>query len=201
MARVALLLGALALVLGIGVELADSSQATILIKKNLGQLAAESELIVVGRVTAKTSNWHDGLILTHHTFEVERCLKGKATGQLVVTEIGGTVGDMTMRVESAPTYAVGQRVVLTLKKDVKGFLRTHGWIQGRFFVARNPATELDMVRLDPGLAHVTSSWFGPRARTCELEDFCDTLTELVALAKKKEEALRAKQGRKTEEGR
>lgn len=198
MTRKALIAVALVLVAGVGTYQAESSHATILIKKNLGQLAAESELIVVGRITGKSCNWAHGLILSHHTLEVERTLKGKAPAQLVVTEVGGTVGDTTMRVESAATYAPGQRVLVHLKKGPRGYWRTLGWIQGRYAVVHNRASDEDVVRLETGLEYVTSAYF-PRLRTVELDEFCEKVEELVAVAAKKKAALEAAE--KEEKGR
>lgn len=198
MSRIGLVFVALATVLAVGVHIEAPAEATILIKKNLEQLAAESELVVVGTITGKSCNWAHGFILSHHTLEVERTLKGKAPAQLVLTEVGGTVGDMTMRIESAPTYEPGQRVLVTLKKGPMGYWRTLGWTQGRYAVSHNRASEQDIVRFTRGLEYVTKPWFG-KDRVVELEDFCDTFAELVEKAAKK--AAEKKAAEKKEQGR
>ena len=108
-----------------------------------------------------------------------------------------------MRIESAPVYHVGQRVLLTLKKGPAGYWRTHGWIQGRFTVLRNQATEEDVVRFDKGLEYVTSTHFG-KARTAELDEFCEKMVELVKVAAEKAKKIAAdepKSGADGEEGR
>ena len=134
---------ALVVVLGLLVHGAGTSEATILIKKDLAQLAAESDHVIVGKVESTRARWDLklGLILTDTTITVERALKGKPGKSIVVTEVGGTVGDLTQRIEGVPQYAAGQRVLLTIKKGPAGYWRTHGWIQGRFSVITNRATE------------------------------------------------------------
>lgn len=199
MPRIGLVIAALAICFMVGLHCSEEAEATILVKKNLEQLAGESELIVMGTITGKTSNWAHGLILSHHTIEVERTLKGKAPASLVITEVGGTVADMTMRIESAPTYAVGQRVLVTLKKGPRGYWRTLGWIQGRYSVVRNQATGADMIRLEKGLEYVTAPYFGSGTRTVEVDEFCEKVAELVVVAAKKAAELEA--AAKKEEGR
>ena len=167
--------------------------ATILIKKNLKQLAAEAELIVVGQVKATRSEWYRDtkLIYTHNTIAVSSVLKGKAGESVVVSEPGGTVGDITGVVEGAPKYAIGERVILFCKRDALGLMRTHGMIQGRFAIVRNRATREDVVMTARTMPWVTHGVFekGDISRTGTIlaEDFLDRVEELVEETAKKTE--------------
>ncbi len=169
------------------------ADATIIIKKTLTQLAAESERIVEGKVVERTAAYAPGtgIIFTHYRLRIARNLKGKAVESLVVSEVGGTVGDITQRVAGMPQYALGETVLLMLKKDALGHWRTHGLSQGAFRMNWNPAAKDWVIRLDRGLAHVWSKEVPKDLRsatdTVALDDFEDVVADLVAKGAKKKE--------------
>jgi hypothetical protein len=51
---------------------------------------------------------------------VDESIKGSVAGAIQVAVPGGRVGDTRMAASCAPHLAAGQRVVLFLKKDLKG---------------------------------------------------------------------------------
>lgn len=167
------------------------SDATILIKKDLAQLAAESELVVVAEVGGHTCAHAPGtkLIFTYTNIVVEKTLKGKAPASMIVAEIGGKLGDITLKVASMPRFTEGERVLLFLKKDALGQQRVHGAIQGRFKVVYNRATDEETVLFDRGLRHVTNRFFAtPRdlsPTSVSIDEFEAKVSDLVKAAAKR----------------
>lgn len=171
----------------------ETADATILIKKNLAQLAAESERIVIAEVGAQSGAYAKGtrVIFTYTELAIEATLKGTAETRMSLAEVGGTVGNLTTMVEGMPRFATGERVLLFLKKDALGQWRCHGAVQGRFPVIENIATGERLVKLDPAMAHVHRSYFqtegDPIPRTVTVEEFQAKLKTLIARAGEKKE--------------
>ncbi len=167
------------------------SDATILIKKDLSQLAAEAELIVIAKVGNQSARYAKGtrVIFTYTDLTIERVLKGASDKTMTVAEVGGKVGDITLHVESMPKFREGERVLLFIKKDTLGQQRVHGAIQGKFQVVHNFATHEDLVLFDKGLRYVTNSSFatkGDKSPTqVSLSEFQAKVLELVKEGKKK----------------
>jgi hypothetical protein len=103
----------------------------------LEEMTGEAQFVVHGKVTRKWSAWDGGgqLIWTHYQLQLEETLKGEASGSLIVSEPGGTVGDQGMSIAGTPEYAVGDEVVLLVWQTPIGYLRTSGWGQGKFTVS------------------------------------------------------------------
>ena len=166
----------------------EPAGGTIIIRKDLAQICAEAESIVIARVVDQNAAWTADrrVIYTHTTVVVERTLKGKARKRIVISEPGGTVGDVTCIVHGMPQYRIGQRVLVALKRDVLGFERTHGLIQGQFAIVKNLASGEDRVRLRAGLEHVTRAYFAKsevsRGRTVAFDTFVAKIDELVRRA-------------------
>ncbi len=158
--------------------------STILIVKNLGELAREADAIVVGRVTGAESRWGNGqsIIWTHHSMRVEETWKGDLTGEIVVSEIGGTVGTKSQFLCGAPSYRAGDHVLLFLKRDAGGLLRTYGWLQGRFDLAADSA-HLGAWLVTPSFRHVIDG-FVPASEvrdggSVDLDRFRNQVIDLV----------------------
>lgn len=170
------------------------AEATIIIPKTLRELAAESERVVVAEVVSQRADWLNGdqttLIYTHTTLKVSESLKGGAIESLTVSEVGGTVGEVTCACAGMPTFRPGERVLLFLYRDVLGFWRTSGLIQGKFPIVRDMVAKEDIVRLGEGLEHVWKgsfeAWQISKTKTVLAEDMLAKAKELIALTAKKE---------------
>ena len=169
----------------IALALAHPVGGTIVIKKDLGRLCSEADRIVIATVVSQHANWQPGtkFIYTHTELVVETTLKGKPIASLRVSEPGGTIGDVTCRVVGMPKYAVGERVLLVLKRDALKLWRTHGLYQGKFQVALNRATDEEVIKGRPGLGYVTDAFFKADTRgasgSIALEDFVEKVDELA----------------------
>ena len=171
--------------LGFLVHADDVAEASILIPKDLHQLAREADQIVIGRVTTMKSDWlgKTKLIYTHTTIAVDKIVKGKAMKTVVVSEIGGRVGTRRLSVAGVPQYRVGERVLVFMKKDALGLMRTHGATQGKFRLLRDRGADETLAISDGGHRDVILPFFhkddiSPRGAV-ELEDFEAKVRELT----------------------
>jgi hypothetical protein len=128
-------LALVALLLGVG-----SLRATLVPRMSLEEVVDASESIVQGTVVKTWSAWDDGhkYIWTHYEIQVADKLKGSVPGTFVVSEPGGVVGETELQIAGTPQYEVGEEVVLFAERTPLGYLRTCGWGQGKFRVARAP---------------------------------------------------------------
>jgi hypothetical protein len=119
--------------------LVGAAHASRLILRTMAEVAGGAEVIFVGRCEEVTSHWNDdrSLILTANRFRVHRVIKGKAGSSFTVTELGGTVGAKSLMVSGVPRYAVGEEVLICLRRTELGRWETFGAGQGRFLVARD----------------------------------------------------------------
>jgi hypothetical protein len=150
--RFATVVGVIVLV-GFG---ATAAHAT-LVPMDLPELANRCEHAVVGTVVAVESYWNEDQrrILTDIQIAVEEDFKGNLSspdGSLVLTELGGTVGEDTMLVTHTPRFNVGERVLVFTERMPDGRLIVLGRDQSKFTLTPAPGIELDAAghRLDAG---------------------------------------------------
>jgi hypothetical protein len=104
------------------------------------KLLEEADAIVVGKCVNVRYSWNDKmtLIYTEATYEVTEWLRtdGTPTQQIVVSEMGGTVGRITQALIGGPRFAESQQSVLLLnKKD--GQYRIFGLRRGQLPVVES----------------------------------------------------------------
>src|SRR5262245_23642197 len=103
MTRFALTLAALAL-------WAVPAPATTLVRQGLEKLVAENQQALVGTVVDLRSYWNEDhtFILTDVRFRPEQSLKGRIRqGDVTLTLMGGTVGDLTTLIIAGPELVPG----------------------------------------------------------------------------------------------
>ncbi len=89
------------------------------------ELATESELIVWGKIVSVTCEWEDNkhqAINTFITIDVEEYIKGNGSGDIVVKQLGGTIGDISDIIVGTPVLKPGEEVVLFLLKHNDDFV-------------------------------------------------------------------------------
>ena len=114
MLRFKLPAGAIGVVLG-ALLLSSSADGSVLQALDLDELVGHSERIVLGEVLFSESFVRsDGTIGTWHRIRVERDVRGNAAdeSEVIVETLGGSIGDIAMRVEGEPSFAVGERVLV-----------------------------------------------------------------------------------------
>lgn len=108
------------------------------------QLVCEATDVIRGTVSHVQAAW-DGArsaIWTTATVHVDEVIRGTASpgAQLYLKEVGGTVGDYTIKAEGFPTFRQDEEVVLLLRpwEDDPGTYRVWGYGRGLFAVDRGP---------------------------------------------------------------
>ncbi len=78
-------------------------------------------------------------IFTRVTLEVRETIAGTAPNPLVLTLLGGRVGDFEMRVEGVPEFAVGDEDVLFVHGNGRNFFPLYAVMHGRYRIKRDAA--------------------------------------------------------------
>jgi hypothetical protein len=160
-------------------------RATVLIPADLSQLTRDARAVARGAVVAVDSRWTDDhrTIETIVTLQTERYLKGQFGETLQFRVPGGTLGRYRNIVVGAPTFSVGQRVIV--------FLGAHG-PQVPYLVGLNQGVyRVDVTQgaqrvIPPG---VTGDVAGPIVRgtlqrqPSALADFEQTIVALAGTAR------------------
>jgi len=125
------ILAALCLTVLIG----TGSYATTVLRFSLEDLVKRSQFIVVGKVTGERTYWTADrkMILTDYSIEVNESIKGQASRSIVVTTVGGRMGDTELHVAGMPAFQKGEDAVVFVEQT--GAYRTVvGLGQGKFTV-------------------------------------------------------------------
>lgn len=103
--------------LGLGWNVSPA-QATLLVYRSLDQQIQTAASIVRGRVVQKHSFVYqgNGHIYTDVRLHLLETLKGQAPHELVIRQLGGTVGERTTLIAGSARFVVGEEVVVFLEK-------------------------------------------------------------------------------------
>jgi hypothetical protein len=135
-------------VLGVLAVLVPTARATIFAPMSIEDLAASSPVIAIGTVQGVTGvQSPEGEISTLVDVRVDFELKGNL-GAAVITlkEDGGSVGDRREVVFGAPSFGVGEWVLLFLTTRNDGSLRTNHLALGKFRLELDAAGVLQAIR-------------------------------------------------------
>lgn len=100
--------------------LAIPAGATTLIRQGLDRLTAENESVIHGRVIEIHSYWNDdhSFILTDVKFRPQQVFKGnRAAGDVTLTVMGGTVGEISTVIVAGPDLVPGSDYVLFMNRE------------------------------------------------------------------------------------
>lgn len=114
---------------------------------------SESDAILVGRVLSVGSAWDDGATGIHTDAEVsiEEVWKGlPGSDRVTVRSPGGSVDDVEFSIEGAPTFRVGERVLLFLSAAGDAY-RPFGMRFGKYTIEDTGAGEFLVGNLPPAV--------------------------------------------------
>lgn len=118
---------------GLLIAIAAPAEATITQALSLRELVGRADHIVLATCVDRQTR-RDGIrrIVTDHTVTVEDAVDGHSrVGEaLIMRRLGGSVGDVAMRIEGEPTLALGEHYLLFLSRSEAGNLRPVGMSQG-----------------------------------------------------------------------
>jgi hypothetical protein len=137
---------------GIGLVLAAALISTVLavsvVKMSLQDLTRKASIIVVGRVTDRASEKTADGLKTRITLAVSDSLKGAVGKTVVVTQPGGSLGQLGMVVSEAAVFEKGEEAVVFLWTRANGEHAVLGLSQGKLPVETG-ADGKKSVRLPP----------------------------------------------------
>ncbi len=141
----------LGMMLPLVVLLSQDAGASVVMEMSDEEMAVRADVVVRGQVVAARSRQGERSIVTDYTIRVEEKLKGDVRGAVVVTELGGRIGERRHFAPGTPSYRVGDHVVAFLFRHGTE-LRTVGMAQGLFFVRTDAAGDEILLR---DLGHTT----------------------------------------------
>jgi hypothetical protein len=165
---------------------AVSAPATTLVHLSLEQLSQASSDVVRGRAVSQESRWNDAhtQIVTVTTVEVERTLKGTPRSTVAIEQLGGSLGNLHVRVPGTVSFRRGASYFLFLEPARSGSYHVTGMAQGAYRIYRLPQTgEERVVRPFGALFHSPKagrSNSGPQAQTISTREFLSQVAAAMA---------------------
>ena len=123
----------------LGAAIAAATQIEYVSPKQMGD---EAVLVVRGEVSGVRSFWNDThtKILTETTVRVDETYKGAGVTAARILQLGGVADKIRMHVHGALSWRTREEVVVFLDRLDSGAYRVTGFSQGKFNIARDPAT-------------------------------------------------------------
>lgn len=122
---------------------AQGAPATMVVPLDDVSLVESATGIVLGRVEQIEGvlDPSRGRLFTRIRISVEEALKGEfPDGEITVRQIGGVVGELRQWVYGSPEFTLGERVLVFLRQDRDGHLRTAHLFQGKYGISPDPDT-------------------------------------------------------------
>jgi hypothetical protein len=117
--------------------------ASVVIALDLQELTAEADRIVVGQVVwSEPIRIANGTIRTRYRVQVEQDLRGSGDREIIVETLGGQIGRLGMRVEGAPSFALGDRAVVFVREGGDAIFQPVGMAQGVMRVERENGRDM-----------------------------------------------------------
>ena len=146
---------------------AACSYASLVAHRTPQQIGADSDAVVRGRVESNQSFWNERhtKVFTRVRIAVDQTYKGAGTATLELVQLGGTVGTMKVTAHGAPTWKIGEEVLVFAERDNAGAYRVSGLSQGKFRIVRDAKTgEAFVVAPQPEETRLLGAPAGPGLR-------------------------------------
>jgi hypothetical protein len=139
------------------------SHATTVEGMSLREMATEAPSIIHGTVVATSSRWTENrsLIVTDIRIAVHEVIKGEDVTEIVITQPGGTVGNLRVDADGAVTFKEGEETILFLDRSPRGITYVVGLSQGRFDVVDDQQGRKRVRGLDPEHLNIIRSSVTP----------------------------------------
>ncbi|MCI4626877.1 MAG: hypothetical protein L3V56_13105 [Candidatus Magnetoovum sp. WYHC-5] len=121
--------------------------SAIMLGLSTEDMTMEAQIVIIGTAQQVEPKWtvNQGAIYTEVQVNVEEVIKGKLdTDTVVVTYLGGEIGDLGFRVSDTPTIEKGENILLFLKPDtnnqnvrsttIKNTFQIVGSAQGKYSI-------------------------------------------------------------------
>ena len=153
---------------------------SVVLQMDLDELVEDSDAIIQGEVEAVYSQWDQEkkLIFTYASIRVDESLKGESRRSLLIRQMGGTVGALTLTVAGMPEFQENSNVIVFLKDSGNGTFQVVGMNQGRYVILENFAVSnlsgVDLMNPKTGLVSGASV-----VKKVGLEEFKTKIRELA----------------------
>jgi hypothetical protein len=112
--------------------------SALMLRRSMNELVADSELIAVGSVKSIQNEVMDGHARTRITLVTEkRSDLGPVPDSIDLVVPGGRMGDVIQWVSDTPSFQVGERALVMLRRDGSPDWTVTGQYQGKFHVAKD----------------------------------------------------------------
>ena len=121
--------------------LASSATATTVLRMDLPDLVNRADHIVQGRVGQIYVDWdaERNLAFTYISVNVDDPMKGARRSTVLIRQVGGRVGKISMHVAGMPTFSQGEEVILFLNDLHNGTFMVVGMNQGKYQITQDYA--------------------------------------------------------------
>ena len=121
--------------------LASSATATTVLRLDLPDLVNKADNIVQGRVEQVYVDWdaERRLAFTYISINVDDPMKGARRQTVLIRQVGGRVGNISMHVAGMPTFSQGEEVILFLNDLHNGTFMVVGMNQGKYQITQDYA--------------------------------------------------------------
>ncbi|MDP1579308.1 MAG: hypothetical protein Q8M02_03460 [Candidatus Didemnitutus sp.] len=134
---------------------ATTAQATTVVPPEFTELVNGSDYVVRAKVRSLSyeARQHEGreIIFTHIELEVTEVIVGTPPTPLVLTMLGGRVGDSVMTVEGVPKFVVGEEEIFFVAGNGVNFYPTYAVMHGRYPVRKDKATGREYITRTNGV--------------------------------------------------
>lgn len=114
--------------------------ATTVDPPTLPQMVSRADRIFVGEAVSSRSYWTGSSIHTDVTFRVSETVKGANSPMVLLTFLGGAVGDIALEVAGTPRFAPGDEQVLFTTDRARQANPIVGFWHGRVLITRDLTT-------------------------------------------------------------
>jgi Matrixin len=162
---------------------ATPARGTTIVPMSLEDLTRDSAAVVIGSVEGLRSGAEPGgAIRTEVEVRVERVLKGTlSSSTLYLTEPGGVAAGRREVVFGAPSYSVGERVVVFIRVAADGSLRTNQLVLGKFSIeADESGRPRARRRLGTGTSVVVAPGVEPWRESMPLDELTEEVGRVAA---------------------
>ena len=122
-------------------SLASVAYATVVVPVSVDEMSREAAAVVRAKVVSQQSAWDDAhrRIHTYTELQVLERIQGEVEGTVVIRTLGGSGGDVGMKVSGTTRFDVGEEVVVFLSQDrlQSGQFNVIGMSQGKYRVDRS----------------------------------------------------------------
>ena len=150
------------------------------------ELTNQSESIIIGTVLEMNSYWNEDktLIFTDTLIQVQEFIKGSfAENPITVRHIGGTIGDLVLKVSDTPNFQLNDEVILFLNNDPESenIKILQARTQGKYSILENELTHEKEVVFESGVrVDKAGGVFVEKGQKIALAEFINQIQTIIA---------------------